>query len=127
MPKLAVMGSPLKCSKGLAPSVLVALPTTMVFTPQPAADMMAMVPMMNIPPFGMCNSPANPMVAAATAAALGVLTPMPCIPVPVAPWSPPVKALAGVMPLASEKSKLQCAFGGAIKILFPGQVIAEST
>ena len=35
-----------------------------------------------------CNSPSNPMVAAATTAALGVLTPMPCIPMTIAPWMP---------------------------------------
>ncbi|MDR2437860.1 MAG: DUF4280 domain-containing protein, partial [Planctomycetaceae bacterium] len=42
-------------------------------------------PIVNLATFGMCSSPANPAVAAATAAALGVLTPMPCIPVTVAP------------------------------------------
>ncbi|MGL4604236.1 MAG: hypothetical protein ACRCU9_08815 [Iodobacter sp.] len=36
--------------------------------------------MLNIMPIGTCMSPATPMVAAATAAAMGVLTPMPCIP-----------------------------------------------
>ncbi len=38
-------------------------------------------PFVSIMPFAMCTSPANPTVAAATAAAMGVLTPMPCIPV----------------------------------------------
>jgi hypothetical protein len=51
----------------------------------PAANIMDHVPMLNILPFGVCSSPANPTVVAATAAALGVLTPMPCIP---APWAP---------------------------------------
>ena len=36
----------------------------------------------------MCTSLTNPTVAAATTAALGVLTPMPCIPVVAGPWKP---------------------------------------
>ena len=39
----------------------------------PAANIMDHVPMVNIMPFGMCITPSNPAVAAATAAALGVL------------------------------------------------------
>ena len=40
-------------------------------------------------------------MAAATAAALGVLTPMPCIPVTAAPWMPGVpQVLIGNMPAA---------------------------
>ena len=77
----------LQCTFGAAPSVLSVLPTnrTMVGGP-PGANIMDYIPMVNIMPFGVCTSLANPTVAAATSAAMGVLTPMPCIPVTVAPW-----------------------------------------
>jgi hypothetical protein len=79
-------------------------------------------PIMNILPFGMCNCPANPMVAAATAAAFGVLTPMPCIPVTTAPWTPgSPKVLLGNIPALNNKSKLMCNWGGVIEVLMPGQ------
>src|SRR5579884_3967151 len=77
------------CSFGLAPSVLNVLPINRVTVEgRPAANIMDHQPILNIPPFGMCTSLANPTVAAATAAALGTLTPMPCVPVTVAPWVP---------------------------------------
>ena len=44
-------------------------------------------PIANIAPFGVCISLANPAVAAATAAAMGVLVPLPCMPVTPAPWA----------------------------------------
>ncbi|MBV9735739.1 MAG: DUF4280 domain-containing protein, partial [Acidisphaera sp.] len=63
----------LQCTFGMAPSNLVVLPINRVMCGnQPAANIMDHVPLMNIMPFGMCQSIANPMVAAATAAALGV-------------------------------------------------------
>src|SRR5512132_2406912 len=83
-----VMGATLQCSFGVAPSTLMVLPTNRVLGSTPAANIMDNVPMLNVLPFGMCSSPANPTVAAATAAALGVLTPMPCIPNTAAPWMP---------------------------------------
>ncbi len=49
----------------------------------PAANIMDHKPMMNIMPFGMCTSLANPTVASATSAAMGVLTP---IPATSSPW-----------------------------------------
>ena len=70
---------------------------TVLTESKPAANINDHIPMVNILPFGMCQSLANPMVAAATAAALGVLTPMPCIPVTPAPWVPgsPTDLVAG--------------------------------
>jgi len=88
----------------------------------PAATIMDYVPMLNIMPFGMCSSAANPTVASATAAAWGVLTPMPCIPATVAPWimgNPQV--LIGTFPALTSDSKLMCTWGGVIQILMPGQ------
>jgi hypothetical protein len=91
-------------------------------TPAPAATIMDKNPIVNIPPFGMCTSLANPTVASATAAALGVLTPMPCIPNTVAPWAPgSPKVIIGAYPALSNMSKLMCTYGGAIMITAPGQ------
>ena len=77
------------CSFGLAPATLSVLPPRPIVEGKPAATITDIAPGVNIPPFGMCTSLVNPMVAAATAAALGVLTPMPCVPMPVGPWKPP--------------------------------------
>jgi hypothetical protein len=116
------MGAMMQCSFGVAPSTLVVLPANRTLTGTPAATIMDFAPIVNVPPFGMCQSPSNPMVAAATAAALGVLTPMPCIPMTVAPWvvgSPTV--LIGSMPALNNSSKLMCNWGGVIQINSPGQ------
>ena len=87
MPFQVCMGAMMQCTFGMAPSSLVVLPTNKVFTSEmPDANIMDHIPMTNIMPFGMCMSPSNPTVAAATAAALGVLTPMPCVPATAAPW-----------------------------------------
>jgi hypothetical protein len=117
------MGAALQCSGGVAPSSLVVLPVGRPLCPTPAANIADMAPFMNIPPFGMCNLPSNPMVAAATAAALGALTPMPCTPMPAGTWVPGnPKVLIGSLPALTSDSKLICAFGGSISIAFPGQV-----
>ena len=114
--KLVNMGSLLKCSQGIAPTPLVVLvPTVMGQGPQ-AANIMDCVPMSNILTFGMCQSPANPMVIAATAAALGVLTPMPCIPV-TTPWMPgSPTVLVRNFPALDASSKCMCAYAGEITI-----------
>jgi hypothetical protein len=112
----------LQCSFGAAPSSLVVLPKNKVLTGTPDANIMDNVPMVNIMPFAMCSSMANPTVAAATAAALGALTPMPCVPVIPAPWVPgaPTVLIAN-MPALDNNCKLTCAYGGMIQITNPGQ------
>ncbi len=120
------MGAMLKCSFGVAPGTLMVLPVNRVFTTTPAANIMDNKPMVNILPFGMCQSMANPMVAAATAAALGALTPMPCIPMTPAPWVPGAPTvLLGNMPTLNNSSKLMCIWGGMIAINAPGQTTVQ--
>ena len=122
-----VAGAMLQCSFGMAPSTLNVLPVkrTLAGGP-PLATITDFAPGVNIPPFGVCTSLANPMVAAATAAALGVLTPMPCIPATVAPWAPgSPSVLCGSIPAVTESSICMCAYGGVIKINVPGQFTVQ--
>jgi hypothetical protein len=124
MPNHVCHGAQLMCSMGMAPSNLAVLPINMVNTSNvPAANIMDHIPMLNIMPFGMCQSPSNPQVIAATAAAMGVLTPMPCIPVTPAPWisgSPTV--MLAHQPALNKSSKLMCIWQGQITIMVEGQM-----
>jgi hypothetical protein len=117
------MGANMMCSFGLAPSSLVVLPPNRVVTSMvPDANIMDHKPLVNIMPFGMCTSLANPTVASATAAALGVLTPMPCIPNTPAPWVPGEPTiLLGNFPALDNMSKLNCIWGGIIQFITPGE------
>ena len=126
MPQQVCMGATLQCSFGAAPSSLVVLPVNRVLTQTPDANIMDNKPLVNILPFGMCSSPSNPAVIAATAAALGVLTPMPCVPVIPAPWIPgaPTVLIAN-MPALDNTCKLMCAWAGVIQITNPGQATVE--
>ena len=113
-------GAMLTCSFGIAPSVLNVLPVARVVSNTPLATIMDNVPLVNVMPFGMCQNPANPAVAAATAAAMGVLTPMPCIPVVPGPWIPgSPTVLIGGKPALNNTCKLMCAYGGVIQITNP--------
>jgi hypothetical protein len=78
-------------------------------------------PMVNIVPFGMCQTMANPQVAAATSAALGTLTPQPCMPVPTAPWTPGSSFVKlNEQKALTSDSKCTCAWTGTIEIASPG-------
>ena len=123
MPLHVCNGATLACTFGLAPSTMVVLPIhRMITSDQPAANINDYIPMTNIMPFGMCMSPANPEVAAATAAALGVLTPMPCIPNTPAPWTPGAPTvLLGNFPTLDNTSQLMCVWGGVITFVTPGE------
>ena len=121
MPQQVSMGATLQCSFGAAPSTLVVLPVNRVMGEgPPAANIMDHIPLVNIMPFGVCSSLANPTVAAATTAALGVLTPMPCIPATMTPWvtgAPTV--LLGNQPSLDNVSKCMCNWAGVVTIVNP--------
>ncbi len=124
MGAVVVTGAKLMCPFGTAPSTLNATgQMTVLGCSKPIATIMDMAPGNNIPFFGMCISLANPQVASATAAALGVLTPMPCTMVPAGPWQPEKPTvLIGGKPILTQGASLLCGTGmGMISVVFPGQ------
>jgi Domain of unknown function (DUF4280) len=124
VPKQVVNGAMLMCSMGTSPSSLTVLPVNMVDVEnKPSATIQDFVPMVNIMPFGMCISPANPQVAAATAAAMGVLTPQPCIPMTTSPWAPgATQTYINNIPALDDASKCNCVWAGIVSITFAGQI-----
>ena len=102
------------CSFGVAPCPLMVSSQQTVMV----SNMLQATIMDNkFPTFGMCSNLANPTVAAATSAAMGVLTPMPCVPAIVAPWVPGAPTvLVGGKPLLNNTSKLMCNYGGIIQV-----------
>lgn len=123
MPMQTCMTAQMMCTFGLAPSSLMPTPKPIMTSNQVAANILDHNPIVNIPPFGMCTCPGNPTVAAATAAALGVLTPMPCVPATPAPWviGAPTVMLANA-PALNNTSTLNCIYGGVITFVNPGQM-----
>lgn len=123
MAQQVVHGAQLQCSFGTAPSSLVITPENRANADKvPAATIMDNIPMKNIMPFAMCTTLSNPQVAAATAAALGVLTPQPCIPVTTAPWTPgSATVMVGNKPAVNSTCTLMCNWGGVITVTNPGQ------
>lgn len=127
MPKLVLNGALMKCSMGLAPATLAVLPQNMTEgDATDAATVQDFKPMVNIAAFGMCRSMANPQVAAATSAAMGVLTPQPCIPVTTGPWTPgsPTVTISDEAALTDD-SKCMCSWTGTIEITSPGGKTVE--
>lgn len=128
MSKMLCHGSLLKCSFGVAPGLLNILPQNQVMISQlPAGTIMDNKPLVNISTFGMCNSMMNPMVATATAAAMGALTPMPCAPATTAPWTPgaPQVMIKGI-PVITQQSKCMCNWGGIIEATMPMQMTVDA-
>lgn len=116
------------CSFGAAPCPLTVVSNTNTLGGgQPLAVVTDTKPV-NLSSFGMCSSMANPAVASATAAALGVLTPQPCVPVIASPFVPgsPTVLIKGV-PVLTNDSKTFCSYAGIITITSPGggQVIVK--
>ena len=86
----------------------------------PAGNALDNIPFLNIIPFGMCTTSANPTVAAAGG------SPMPCIPVTLFPWSDTAtKVKIKGIPSVTQKSKLQCLWTGSISVEAPSQFIVD--
>ena len=117
-----VTGASIMCSMGMGTGSLTATAQAIVtYEGKMVATTMDVTPMVNVSSCGMCTSMANPAVASATAAALGVLTPQPCVPAPAGSWmGSPGPTIGGRMALANDAT-LTCSYGGAIKIVTPGQ------
>ena len=123
MSVLSVENSVCMCSFGVAPNVLETLPLSLTMgVDASAGNINSAIPFAEMTPFVMCMSMANPAVASATAAALGVLVPMPCTPVTSAwmPGSPTV--MLGGEPALDNSSTAMCGFAGVISMTFPGQI-----
>ena len=120
-------GSKCMCDKGLAPcAVAMGLPT--IKTSKAPALNESSATFSVLPTFGMCTSTANPTVSAATSAAMGVLTPMPCLPQFIPPWSGTSTTvnLSGA-PAVNAMSSLKCSFGGTIKVTVTANQIVKTS
>ena len=128
MPECVCMGAKLKCSFGAGPKDMVVLPIARVMTAgsKAMAAQMDFVPMLNVPAFGQCKSPANPMNWK-MAGPVPVFVPSSCIPITVAPWAPVAKKLKiGGMPAMLESSKTTCVWAGQITVDNPGLTKVEA-
>ena len=121
MPFQVCTGATLKCSYGTTPnSFNVIAPDRQVAPGKASATILDHQPLVNVQPFGLCQSLTNPTVA--SAAAFGVLTPQPCIPVIPTPWSPgsPTMLIENT-PALNDTSQLRCVWAGTIEVVEPGQ------
>lgn len=112
----------LSCSFGTVPDTLIVLPDgNVVIEAMLAGNMFDMIPFANIPGFILCISLVNPEVATATAAAFGVLTPMPCTPMTFEPWiTEDFTVLFTDQPAIDQTSILICDYAAIIIVDEPG-------
>ena len=114
----------ISCTFGTNPCPLMASPgRKALLSGKPLLNISDFAPFTNVTSFGMCSSPSNPAVISATAAALGVPTPAPCIPALVGPWIPgkPDKMVEG-MPALTNQCRNTCMWAGQISFTNDGQI-----
>ena len=121
MAKLVTTGAMLQCSFGTTPCSLAVTDPS-----RPKCGNMLMATIQdntptNIPSFGMCQSLSNPQVSTATSAAMGTLTPQPCIPAIMSAWAPgsAMMKVKGA-PALTDCCKCACMWAGSITITNPG-------
>ena len=125
MPDSYVVSTALmKCSFGMTPCPLVVNPArTVMIGGLQMANINDFMPITNIASFGMCSAPTNPAVIAATAAAMGVFTPAPCVPAISTPWMPgKLDMMVQGMPALTQSSMNMCMWLGQISFSTSGQL-----
>ena len=92
------------------------LPIGLSVQGNPVATAMDLIPFLNIPAFGKCKSPANPMNWKIVGPA-PVFIPSSCIPIPIMLWNPAAEQtkIAG-FPAMLETSKTMCIWAGSIEV-----------
>ena len=124
MAQLVKMGATLTCSFGAAPASLIVEPVNRTNAEGGAGGKHhGLQADREHPAVRYVQAPTNPEVIAAMAAAAGVLTPQPCVPVIPAPWTPgsPTVTIGG-MPALDNTSKCMCTWAGVITITMPATV-----
>lgn len=116
-------GATLKCTFGDRQSKLTVYPDRTVFlTDQPMANISDHTSLYNIAPFGKCHTTSFPPTGAATAAAHGKLTPMPCVPGTNSNWmNGKNDYIIKGDPALLKSSFCRCCYGGVITITDDGQ------
>jgi len=114
----------MRCTMGTSTANLTVLPIrTVNLTGPPMANISDHKSMVNLAPFGLCRSLGFPATAAATAAAHGHLTPMPCVHNTPVPWmGGKMDYLIKGQPALLKSCKCQCMWGGTISLVTDGQV-----
>lgn len=117
-------GATMRCSFGDKSARLTVYPDRTVFlTGQPMANISDHTSLYNIAPFGKCHTTRYPATGAATAAAHGRLTPMPCVPGTKSNWrNGKDDYIIKGNPALLKSSYCKCCYGGIIRIVKDGQV-----
>ena len=117
-------GATMRCSFGDKSARLTVYPDRTVFlTGQPMANISDHTSLYNIAPFGKCHTTRYPATGAATAAAHGRLTPMPCVPGTMTNWrNGKNDYIIKGSPALLKSSYCKCCYGGIIRIVKDGQV-----
>lgn len=116
-------GATMRCTMGTSQARLTVLPIRTVYlTGKPMANISDHLTMVNLAPFGRCRSLGFPATAAATAAAHGKITPMPCMHNTPFPWMGGKNDyIIKGDPALLKSSTCQCMWGGTISITNDGQ------
>ncbi len=147
-------GATLTCRFGSTPSQLqVIAPDRQVAPGKASATILDRQPLINLQPFGLCQSLTNPAAALVTTATVSLetlkpaqaeknkvcgvcgqpvcsclvsLTPQPGLPVTPTPWSPGSPTmLIGNAPALNDTSQLKCAWAGVIEVVTAGQTTLQ--